>query len=155
MRSVIHSLLSDLQILSSAFSIIITILRIESEHDLTEVYKLLSSEESINIYYACIEKWSDMQLYDMILFLFNTLFPAVWILLIIVFPSLLIFSITISVFNLTLGTSVTLSAYIKSLLISCTADCNAATAASLVVLPDGNAVKPSTVFFNVFTVLFN
>ena len=32
---------------------------------------------------------------------------------------------------------------------------NATTAASLVVLPDGNAVKPSTVLFNVFTVLFN
>ena len=37
MLSVIHSFLSDLQILSSAFSIIITILRIKSEHDLGSI----------------------------------------------------------------------------------------------------------------------
>lgn len=74
MLLVIHSFLEDLQIVSLAISILVSILKDCDKNEAQEIYPLLSEESVFTDFYTCIEQWNDMKLHDMILFVFSVLF---------------------------------------------------------------------------------
>lgn len=74
MLSIIRDYLNDLQIVSSALSIIVAILKGCNGENSQEIHSLLSEESIVTDLYSCIELWNDMKLYDMILYIFNVLF---------------------------------------------------------------------------------
>ena len=69
MLTVISEFMDDLQLVSTALSVIVIII-----HESSSTCEVLSEDSNFAYFFMCLEKWTDLQVVDMVLSIFHTLF---------------------------------------------------------------------------------